>query len=61
MKCDNCDRMIRGRGHNGMPLVEGKVCDECNKEVLIERMQLNKGFEKYETGVDKILKREYIN
>jgi len=30
-------------GHNGLPLFEGRVCDNCNKLVIEERIKnLNK-------------------
>jgi len=40
-KCDNCGCSYVGYGHNGAPLVDGFVCDACNKEVITERMEAN--------------------
>lgn len=38
-RCARCDNPIRGYGHNGQPLVNGRVCDECNNAVILERMR----------------------
>ena len=38
-RCARCDNPIRGYGHNGQPLVNGRVCDECNNAVVLERMR----------------------
>ena len=37
-----CENKIN-YGHNGLPLFNGRVCDDCNKLVIEERInQLNK-------------------
>lgn len=42
MKCEICKQEIIGYGHNGQPVVNGKVCDNCNIAcVLPERFRLN--------------------
>lgn len=39
--CAICGQEIRGSEHNGQPLVDGKVCEECNiKEVIPYRIKL---------------------
>lgn len=42
MKCSICGNEIHGFGNNGRPLVEGKVCDDCNWKVIAERLNLSK-------------------
>ena len=42
MKCAICGNEIHGFGNNGRPLVEGKVCDDCNWKVIAERLNLSK-------------------
>jgi hypothetical protein len=42
MKCAVCGNEIHGFGNNGRPLVEGKVCDDCNWKVIAERLNLSK-------------------
>ena len=37
-KCALCKKEIKGYGNNGQPLVNGKVCDQCNKEVIKARL-----------------------
>lgn len=37
-KCKLCKKEIIGYGNNGSPLVEGRVCDDCNKKVLLARL-----------------------
>ena len=37
-KCALCNKEIQGYGNNGQPLVDDKVCDECNKEVIKARL-----------------------
>lgn len=55
MKCALCNEMIEikktpegkvywSSGHNGMPLVDGRVCDACNKKVVEERLSKILGF-----------------
>jgi hypothetical protein len=46
MKCDNCHTEIKpdpisgwDSGHNGQPLVDGRVCDDCNVKVIVRRLQ----------------------
>ena len=39
MKCELCGNEIQGYGNNGRPLVEGKVCDDCNWKVISERLK----------------------
>lgn len=36
----NCRNAIKGYGHNGNPKFNGRVCDDCNKEVVKHRMFL---------------------
>jgi hypothetical protein len=46
--CGICRQAIRGDGHNGWPLVNGAVCDGCNRTVIIARlgeMMLRRGDE----------------
>jgi len=45
MECANCKAEITKNphtrwehGHNGVPLVEGRVCDECNVLVILKRL-----------------------
>ena len=37
-KCALCKKEIKGYGNNGQPLTSGKVCDQCNKEVIKARL-----------------------
>lgn len=37
-KCALCKKEIKGYGNNGRPLVNGRVCDECNKKVIKTRV-----------------------
>lgn len=37
-KCALCGKEILGYGNNGQPLVNGRVCDDCNKEVIKARI-----------------------
>lgn len=46
MKCAYCHQDIQpeiisgwNEGHNGSPLVEGRVCSTCNVIVVMERMK----------------------
>lgn len=39
MECKLCGNKIQGFGNNGQPLVEGRVCDECNWKVIQERLK----------------------
>ena len=36
--CRLCGKHYRGMGHNGEPLTHGRVCDECNREVIEARL-----------------------
>lgn len=38
-KCALCKNDIIGYGNNGQPLVNGQVCDECNKKVILARLK----------------------
>lgn len=41
MKCCICGKKIKGYGHNPWPIKRtGQCCDECNKEVIKERIKL---------------------
>lgn len=42
LSCDLCHGYITDKygGHNGAPLVDGKVCDECNMLVILARMNV---------------------
>lgn len=37
-KCALCGKEFKGYGNNGQPLVNGRVCDDCNKEVIKARI-----------------------
>ena len=37
-KCALCKKEIKGYGNNGQPLTNGRVCDQCNKEVIKARL-----------------------
>lgn len=39
MKCAICNKEIKGYPHNGRPLVDGQVCENCNWKVIQERMR----------------------
>lgn len=38
-KCALCGKDIISYGNNGMPLVDGKVCDDCNEKVIEARIE----------------------
>lgn len=38
--CAMCDRSFTGPGNNGWPLANGRVCDVCNRWVVIARLTL---------------------
>lgn len=41
--CENCGESYSGFGNNGVPLVEGRVCNGCNELVVLARiMQMRK-------------------
>lgn len=42
-RCALCGKVIEGYGNNGLPLVDGRVCDDCNYQVIIERLLLMAG------------------
>jgi len=57
MKCAYCHQDIQpeprtgwDQGNNGEPLVEGRVCNNCNDLVLMERRRLMKEREKDQGG-----------
>ena len=37
--CMRCGIEFEGYGHNGAPLVIGRVCDRCNLSVILERLR----------------------
>ena len=39
MHCAMCRVQFRGYGNNAQPILDGKVCDECNITVVIQRMR----------------------
>lgn len=38
-QCAHCNQPVTGHGHNGVPLVDGTVCDTCNALVIQERVR----------------------
>lgn len=38
-RCEICKKVFKGFGNSGQPLVEGKVCNSCNIEVIEERIR----------------------
>jgi DNA-directed RNA polymerase subunit RPC12/RpoP len=38
-KCEICKKTFKGYGNSGIPLIEGKVCNKCNFEVIEERIR----------------------
>lgn len=40
---ENCKNGIT-YGHNGLPLYDGRVCDDCNQDVVMRRIYLAKRF-----------------
>lgn len=38
-KCALCKNDIIGYGNNGQPLVNGQVCDECNKKSYFSKIE----------------------
>lgn len=36
MKCKLCQNKIEGYGNNGEPIVNGRVCDNCNEKFVIK-------------------------
>jgi len=43
--CAFCGVVYDGWGNNGNPLIEGRVCNECNNAVIVTRMMLLQGVE----------------
>ena len=39
MHCAMCRVQFKGYGNNAQPILDGKVCDECNITVVIQRMR----------------------
>jgi len=37
MKCTLCDSTILGHGNNAQPISNGRCCDSCNINVIMER------------------------
>ena len=37
--CAMCRVQFKGYGNNAQPILDGKVCDECNITVVIQRMR----------------------
>ena len=37
--CAMCRVQFKGYGHNAQPILDGKVCDECNFTVVKQRMR----------------------
>ena len=40
MICDLCGETYEGWGNNGNPLIDGRVCNDCNEHVIVMRMTL---------------------
>ena len=38
--CSLCGKPYSGFGNNGKPLIDGRVCDECNRFVVLYRLKL---------------------
>jgi len=38
--CDLCGETYEGWGNNGNPLIDGRVCNDCNEHVIVMRMTL---------------------
>ena len=39
MKCINCKAELnKYDGNNGLPLFDGRVCDTCNRKVIVARL-----------------------
>jgi len=37
---EECRNVITNKGHNGLPLFDGRVCDDCNTLVINRRLYL---------------------
>lgn len=37
-KCVLCKRPFTGFGNNAEPLANGRCCNECNKKVILDRL-----------------------
>ena len=44
--CALCGKPYKGFGNNGKPLIDGRVCDDCNKFVVLYRLKLVRDKEK---------------
>lgn len=53
-KCALCGKELKGYGNNGQPLVDGTVCDECNKEVIKARINSMKNEKLNESNENKV-------
>ena len=53
-KCALCGKEFEGYGNNGQPLVDGTVCDECNKEVIKARINSMKNENLNENDENKV-------
>ena len=38
--CARCEIEYFGYGHNGIPLIDGRVCSRCNVKVMMKRFQI---------------------
>jgi hypothetical protein len=38
--CALCGKPYKGFGNNGRPLIDGRVCDECNRFVVLYRLKM---------------------
>ena len=38
-RCVQCKKEFQGYGHNGAPLADGIVCNQCNQDVITERLK----------------------
>ena len=47
-KCIICKKSYKGYGHNALPIIEGRCCDECNERLVIPlRIRLHFAMDKY--------------
>jgi hypothetical protein len=55
MKCKLCGKEINPRdSHNGAPLVEGRVCSNCNYKVIMERLRLSDKAKKEKEATESV-------
>ena len=54
-ECAICERALVFGGNNGAPLLDGKVCNKCNTEVINFRMGIAMGSETYSSADIKCL------